>query len=153
MKHWIACSLLLSALLIAGCESVNHTQLQLMAPKPDRGAVATVPVSERGLVKQIITDIALRWRMEDRTAISLTPETICSFAQPDVKHPISIKAWVAADRISVDIFQPPSEPGEGAAYQRFRNEVLDSLHQQFGERLRQTQKLNQVSSRRDVRNP
>lgn len=147
MKHWIACPLLLSVLLFTGCESVNHSQLQVLAPAPDRGAAATVPASERELVKQIVSDIAHRWRMEDRTAISLTPETICSYAQPDVKHPISVKAWLAGDRVSIDIFQPPPEPGESNAYQHFRNEVIAALEKQFGGRLSQAQKLRQVSSR------
>lgn len=147
MKHWIACSLLLSVLLLAGCESVNHSQLQVLASAADRGAVASIPAAERAAVRQLITDVALRWRLEDRTALSLTPETICSFAQPDVGHPISIKAWVAGDRISVDIFQPPPEPGESQAYQRFRNEVINALSVQFGDRLKQAQKLNQVSGR------
>lgn len=151
MKHWIACSLLVSVLFLTGCESVNHSQLQVMAPAAARGAAVTVPASEREMVKLVITEIAQRWRLEDRTAISLTPDTICSFAQPDVKHPISIKAWVAADRISVDIFQPPAEPGESSSYQRFRNQVMDALRIQFGDRLKQAQKLNQVSSKSTVK--
>ena len=150
MKHWIACSLLVSVLFLTGCESVNHSQLQVMAPAAARGAAVTVPASERAMVKLVITEIAQQWRLEDRTAISLTPETICSFAQPDVKHPISIKAWVAADRISIDIFQPPAEPGESNSYQRFRNQVMDALRIQFGDRLKQAQKLNQVSGKSTV---
>lgn len=147
MKHWIACSLLLSVLLLAGCESVNHSQLQVMAPTPERGAAASVPAAEREQVKQVVSQVAQHWRMEDRTALSLTPDTICSYAQPDVKHPISIKAWLAGDRISIDIFQPPPEPGESSAYQQFRNDVMGALEKQFGARLVQVQKLRQVSSK------
>lgn len=146
MKHWIACSLSLFVLVITGCETVNHSQLQVVAPHAERGAVATIPTSERDVMKQVITEIAVRWRLEDRTSLSLTPETICSFAQPDVKHPISIKAWAASDRISIDIFQPPPEVGESGAYQNFRNEVMSALKKQFGERLKQVQKLDQVSA-------
>ena len=145
MKHWIACSLSLFFLVITGCDTVNHSQLQLVAPNSERGAVASIPSSERDVVKQVITEIAVRWRLEDRTSISLTPDTICSFAQPDVKHPISIKAWAAADRISIDILQPPPEVGESGAYQNFRNEVMSALKKQFGERLKLVQKMDQVS--------
>lgn len=146
MKHWIACSLSLLALLVTGCDTVNHSQLQVTGSRAERGAVASIPASERDLVKQVITEIALRWRLEDRTGISLTPETICSYAQPDVKHPISIKAWAAADRISIDIFQPPPEVGESTAYQKFRNEVISALKKQFGDRLKMVQKPDQVSA-------
>ena len=110
-----------------------------------RDPESTQDASERDVVKQVITEIAVRWRLEDRTSISLTPDTICSYAQPDVKHPISIKAWAAADRVSIDILQPPSEVGESGAYQNFRNEVMSALKKQFGERLKLVQKMDQVS--------
>ena len=145
MKHWIACSLSLFVLVITGCDTVNHAQLQVVAPRAERGAAASIPASERDVVRQVITEIAVRWRLEDRTSISLTPDTICSYAQPDVKHPISIKAWLAADRVSIDILQPPSEVGESGAYQNFRNEVMSALKKQFGERLKLVQKMDQVS--------
>jgi len=146
MKHWIACSLSLFALFVTGCDTVNHSQLQLMAPKSERGSVAAIPASERDVVRQVITEIALRWRLEDRTSISLTPGTICSYAQPDVQHPISIKAWMAGDRVSIDILQPPPEVGESGAYQKFRNEVMAALKKQFGERLKLAEKMEQVTA-------
>ena len=146
MKHWIACSLSLFALIITGCDTVNHAQLQVLAPKAERRAGAAISAPEREAVKQTISEIALRWRLEDRTGISLTPDTICSYAQPDVKYPISIKAWASSDRISVDIFQPPPEVGESGAYQKFRNEVMSALKKQFGERVKLVQKLDEVSS-------
>lgn len=147
MKHWIACSLVLSALLLAGCDSVNHAQFHVLAPKVERGMTATIVTADREAVKQIVSEVAVRWRFEDRTAISLTPDTLCSFAQPDVKHPISVKAWMAGDRISVDIQQPPPEVGESAVYQRFRNEVMSGLEKHFGERVKQVQKMNQATAR------
>lgn len=147
MKHWIACSLVLSALLLAGCDSVNHAQFNVLPPKVERGMTATIVTADREAVKQIVSEVAVRWRFEDRTAISLTPDTLCSFAQPDVKHPISVKAWMADGRISVDIQQPPPEVGESAVYQRFRNEILSGLEKQFGERVKQVQKMNQATGR------
>ena len=74
MKHWIACSLSLFVLVITGCDTVNHAQLQVVAPKSERGVVASIPASERDVVKQVITEIAVRWRFEDRTSISLRGE-------------------------------------------------------------------------------
>jgi hypothetical protein len=151
MKHWIACPLVLSALLLAGCDSVNHAQFHVVAPKVERGMTATIVTADREAVKRIVSEVAVRWRFEDRTAISLTPDTLCSFAQPDVKHPISVKAWMAGDRISVDIQQPPPEVGESAVYQRFRNDVMSGLEKHFGERVKQVQKMNQATARTNKR--
>lgn len=151
MKHWIACPLVLSALLLAGCDSVNHAQFNVVPPKVERGMTATIVTADREAVKQIVSEVAIRWRFEDRTAISLTPDTLCSYAQPDVKYPISVKAWMADGRISVDIQQPPPEVGESAVYQRFRNDILSGLEKHFGERVKQVQKMNQATARTNKR--
>jgi hypothetical protein len=146
MKHWIAGLSLLVVLVITGCDTVNHSQIQLRPAPVERGskAVATVPASERATVKQILTDIATRHRFEDRTELSLIPETLCSFAQPDVKNPMSMKAWVVKDRISIDIFQKPPGAGETEAYRRLREEVMSALEKEFGRRLTLVHKMNQV---------
>ena len=147
MKHWIAGWSLLVVLVITGCDTVHHSQIQILAPKVERGTkpVATVPASERAVVKQILTDIATRHRFEDRTELSLIPETLCSFAQPDVKHPMSMKAWVVKDRISIDIFQRPPGAGETEAHRKLREEVMSALEKEFGRRLTLVHKMNQAS--------
>lgn len=147
MKHWIACLSLVALLAVTGCDTVNHSQIQILAPKPERGtpAIASVPASEREAVKQILTDIATTHRFEDRTELSLVPETICSFAQPDVKYPISLKAWVSKDRISIDLFQRPPETGETEVYRKLRVEIMSRLKERFGDRLQLIHKMNQVT--------
>jgi hypothetical protein len=148
MKHWIACLSFLALLATTGCDTVTHTQIHVLAPKPPtRSAKATVPAVERDTVKRILTDIATRLRYEDRTAISITPNTICSYAQPDVKHPISIKAWTAGDRIAIDIFQRPPSVGETIAYQKLRDDVMAQLKEHFGDRLKLVHKMDQTGSR------
>lgn len=146
MKHWIACLSLSAVLILTGCDTTNHSQIQLLAPRPERGATATVPASERDAVKQVLTEIAIRLHFEDRTAISLTPDTICSFAQPDVKHPMSIKAWMAKDRISIDLLQRPPEAGEPEAYRKLREQIMTQLKERFGDRLQLVHKMNQIQS-------
>lgn len=146
MKHWIACWLSLLALLVAGCDTVNHSQLQLLAPAPARGATATLPASDQDAVKQVIKEIATSHRFEERTQISLTPGTICSWSQVDMKHPMSIKAWVANDRIAIDIFHRPPGQGETLAYRHFRDEVMSQLKERFGDRLKLVHKMDQVQS-------
>jgi hypothetical protein len=144
MKHWIACLSSLILLTVTGCDTVTHSQLHVLAPKPERRGTATVPAAERDTVKRILSDIATQHRFEDRTEISITPNTICSYAQPDVKHPISLKAWVAGDRICIDIFQRPPGTGETLAYRKLRDEIMAQLKEQFGSRLKLVHKMNQT---------
>ncbi len=146
MKHWIACWTCLIALFLVGCDTVNHSQLQIMAPKPERGATATVPASELETVKRVVSEIAKSLYFEDRTQISLTPGTITSWSQVDVKNPMSIKAWAADDRIAIEMFQRPPETGETAAYRRMRKEVMARLKQQFGTRLKLVHKMDHIKS-------
>jgi hypothetical protein len=144
MKHWIAC-LAVVVLLLTGCDTFNHSQIQVLPPRGEEPARASVPISEREAVKQVVSEIATKLHYEDRTAISLTPETICSYAQPDVKNPISIKAWVTKDRILIDIFQRPPEAGETLAYQRLRDQIMGELKAKFGNRLTLVHKMDQTS--------
>lgn len=147
MKHWIAGLSLVVALVVTGCDTVNHSQLQVVPPPTERGtpAVATVPAAERLAVKQVLTEIAVKHHFEDRTELSLIPETICSFAQPDVKNPLRIVAWVTKDRISIDLFQKPSGTGESQAYRDLRVEVMSALDKQFGTRLKMIHKMDQAT--------
>jgi hypothetical protein len=147
MKHWIACLSSLALLAVTGCDTVNHSQIQVHAPKPaTRSATPTVPASEINTVKQVLSDIATGLRFEERTEISITPGTICSYAQPDVKYPISLKAWVAGDRIAIDLFQRPPETGETEAYRKLRSTIMTQLKQHFGDRLSLVGKMNQAST-------
>ena len=147
MKHWIAGLSLVVALVVIGCDTVNHSQLQVVPPPTERGtaAVATVPAAERMAVKQVLTEISVKHRFEDRTELSLIPETICSFAQPDVTHPMRIVAWVTKDRISIDILQKAPSTGETEAYRKLRTEVMSALEQQFGTRLKMIRKMDQAT--------
>lgn len=147
MKHWIAGLFLALLLVVTGCDTTNHSQLQVAPPLNERGkpTIATVPASERAAVKQVLTEIATRLRFEDRTELSLIPETIASFSQVDVKYPMRIVAWVAKNRISIDIFQKPPETGETLAYQRLREEVMTELKQHFGDRLTLVHKMDQIT--------
>jgi hypothetical protein len=147
MKHWIAGLFSALVLVLTGCDTVNHTQIQIRPPQTERGsaAVATVPASDRAAVKQVLTEIAGRLRFEDRTELSLVPNTICSFAQPDVKNPIRIVAWSEKDRVWVDLFQKPPGPGETEAYYRLREQIMATLREQFGNRLTLVHKMDQAS--------
>jgi len=148
MKHWIACLCLLAVWLVTGCDTINHTQLQVVVPPAERKTRTTVPASERETVKQIITELANRRHFEDRTALSLIPDTICSFAQPDVKYPISVRAWVEKPRIIIDVVQTrPDAAGETEAYRTLREQLQEELEKQFGSRAVMVPKTDQATSR------
>jgi hypothetical protein len=152
MKHWIAYLSLLPLLLLTACNSVfdpvNHTQLQVGVPKGEEKTRMTVPASERETVSQVLKEVATRHHYEDRTAISLIPETICSYAQPDVKNPISFRAWVSHERIVVDVVQRrPDVAGESLAYSKLREELEDELNKHFGDRVNLVHKTKQAESR------
>ena len=146
MKHWIACLSAFSVLWVTGCDTTNHSQMQVLAPKVERGGTVSVPAAERDAVKQLLSEIAVKHRFEDRTQISLIPEVICSYAQPDVKYPMRIVAWSSKDRISVDLFQKPPETGESEAYRKLRSEIMSGLQERFGKRLTLVQKMDQITS-------
>ena len=151
MKHWIACLSLVCLLWSTGCDTVNHSQLQVLVPKGEEKTRATVPASERNSVQQVLKDIATQHHYEDRTKISLIPDTICSYAQPDVKNPISIRAWVDKQRIIIDIVQErPDAAGETLAYTKLREQVMAELEQHFGDRVALVGKTRQAESRSTV---
>jgi hypothetical protein len=148
MKHWIACLSFVSLLWLTGCDTVNHSQLQIQAPRGEEKTRVTVPASEREAVAQILKDLATKKHFEDRTQLSLIPDTICSHAQPDVRYPISMRAWVAKERIIIDLVQtPPDAAGESLTYQKLREELTAELEQQFGGRVALVGKTRQAESR------
>jgi hypothetical protein len=154
MKHWIACLSLLSVGLVTGCDTINHSQLQVVVPRGEEKTRKSVPASERETIKQIVTELANRRHFEDRTALSLVPDTICSFAQPDVKYPISIRAWVEKPRIIIDIVQTrPDAAGETEAYRTLREQLQEELDKQFGPRVIMVNKMNHAQSRVTPANP
>jgi len=147
MKHWIACLSLFSLCLVVGCDTLNHSQLQIVVPRGEEKTRLTVPASERETVKQILGEIAARRHFEDRIAISLIPDTICSWAQPDVKYPISVRAWVSKPRIIIDIVQKrPDAGGETDAYRTLREQIVSELDKQFGSRVTLVHKTKQAQS-------
>jgi hypothetical protein len=154
MKHWIACFVLVVLALIgAGCDSINQSQIQVLPGRTATGAtIATVPASERDAVKQVLQEIALKYKLQDRTAQALYPGVICDYyqpvtIQPPVKHPIRLTAWVSGDRIVVDLMQKTIEGGEPMAYQNLRDEIVAGLQSRFGDRVTRVPKTQQATAR------
>jgi hypothetical protein len=147
MKHWIACLALGSILLVAGCDSMNHSQLRVAPPPVERRARAVLPAADRDAIKQVLSEIGTKHRMEDRTSLCLIPDTLCSYGEVDKKYPLRFVAWVKDQNVYVDIFQRPPEAGETIAYQKLRGEIMAALDSQFGNRLQMIHKIDQVTSK------
>lgn len=148
MKHWIACLSLLTLLLATACDTVNHSQLQVRPPVGKQKTFVTVPASEREAVRAVLEKVAKEWYFEDRTKISLIPDTICSYAQPDAKQPLGVRAWAQKGSIVIDITQKPTEmAGESSAYRRLRDRLVEDLEKAFGDRLGMVGKMRQAQSR------
>lgn len=145
MKLWIASLALGLFLFTTGCDTVSHTQLRVSPPPGERRARAVLPAADRQAVKQLLSEIGVKYRMEDRTALSLIPDTLCAYSEVDKKHEMRFVAWVKDQNLYVDIFQRPPETGESEAYWKLREEIMSALDSQFGNRLRMVPKIDQVS--------
>ena len=153
MKHWIACFLLAVGLLGSGCDSINQSQIQVLPGRSATGtAVATVPATEREAVKEALQQIALKHKLQDRTAFSLYPDVICDYyqpvtVQPPSKNPIRLTAWVSGNRIIIDLSQKSIEGGEPIAYQNLRDQIVAELKERFGDRVTSVPKTQHATAR------
>ena len=126
---------------------MNHSQLRVAPPPVERRARAVLPAADRDAIKQVLSEIGTKYRMEDRTGSSLIPDTLCSYQEIDQKHPIRFVAWVKDQNVYVDIFQRPPEAGETIAYQKVRSEIMSALDSQFGNRLQMVPKIDHATSK------
>jgi hypothetical protein len=145
MKHWIAIFGLGLILVTAGCDTVSHSQLRVAPPATERRARAVLPAADRQTVKQVLSEIGTKYRMEDRTSLSLIPDTLCAYSEVDKKNSMRFVAWVKDQNVYVDIFQRPPETGESEAYWNLREEIMRALDSQFGARFQMVPKMKQVS--------
>lgn len=149
MKHWIACSAPVLALSVitlfsTGCDTVNRSQLRVAPPPAERRVQAVLPAADRDAIKQVLSEIAAKRRMEDRTSLSLIPDTVCAYSEVDKKNPIRFVAWVKNQNVYIDLFQRPPEAGETESYRKLREEIMAALDSNFGKRLQMLPKMNQV---------
>jgi hypothetical protein len=145
MKHWIAILAVGLSLLTIGCDTVNHSQLRVAPPPTERRVRAVLPAADRQTVKQILSEIGIKYRMEDRTALSLIPDTLVAYSELDKKNSMRFVAWVRDQNIYVDIFQRPPEVGETEIYWKLRADIMTALDSQFGSRLKMVPKMQQAS--------
>src|SRR5688572_29630165 len=87
---------LTSLLWLTGCGTVNHMQYRVTAGPsraPAPGSRATVALSDRAAVEEILKASAQHLHLEERTSASLVPSTIVYYLSPDSSTPIKLLAW------------------------------------------------------------
>ena len=137
----LRCSTLLvlaSLLWLTGCGTVNHMQFRVTAgpPRsPASGSRATVALSDRTVVEEILKEAAQRLHLEERTAASLVPTTIVYYLSPDTSTPIKLLAWSYQDRIVIDFMHAPGTLGEDTNYRDERDRLWEILQSRFGSRV------------------
>ncbi len=134
-------------LLAAGCDTINHTQFQVAGQTAASGTRLAISSDDREAVRQTVQAAAQELHYEDRLSLSLTPNTIASYAEPDNENPITIVAWLKDQTIVVDIIQKPTDLGESSAYRKVHDLLLASLKNRFGTRVEIVPLDKQISSR------
>lgn len=124
-------------LLLAGCESLNYSQYQILGPVDPFGVRAAIPPADREAVKQIVGAVAARFKLVDMTASSLVPNILAYYTEIDVANPLEIKVYLTADKVVVDLMQT-SAGGETATYRELKQALVRDLAEKFGDRVQIT---------------
>ena len=124
---------LLLVLLTAGCDTIDRTQFRIDPARA--GARTAVPAAEREAIKDALQPFAKQFKLQDTTAQSLIPNVIVQYQQMDTTTPLKLIVWDNNGAVLVDLFQGSSEPGVTGTYQRARDQLIQLLREQFGERV------------------
>ena len=124
---------LLLAVLAAGCDTIDRTQLRIAPPGNTPAAAATS--AEREAVKDALAPFARQYKMQDMTGQSFLPNVIVQYQQMDTTTPLKLVAWENNGAILVDLFQGSPEPGVTGNYQRARDQLIQLLRTQFADRV------------------
>ena len=152
-KHCPELFAALVVLLAAGCDTINHAQFQVAGQTAAGGTRLAISSDDREAVRQIVQAAAQQLHYEDRLPLSLTPNTIASYAEPDNENPITILAWVKDQTIVVDIIHRPTDLGESSAYRKAHDLLLASLQNRFGTRVEVAPVDKQISTRTVFKHP
>lgn len=128
-------SVLLAGLAATGCDTIDRTQIRIAPVQSRTGARTVVSATEREAVKGALQPIVRQLKLQDITRQSLIPNVIVHYQQMDTTSPIKLIAWESTGAILVDLMQGEGDPGESGVYQRARDNLLQILREQFGERV------------------
>lgn len=124
-------------LLLAGCESLNYSQYQILGPVDPFGVRSAVTPADREAIRQIVGAAAARYKLVDMTGSSLVPNIFAYYTEIDVANPIEIKVYLVGDKVVVDLMQT-SAGGETATYRELKQTLVRDLAEKFGDRVQVT---------------
>lgn len=130
-------SLCVLLLVTAGCGTVYHMQYRVTpggAARMSAPTQASVGLSDRVAVEELLKQTAQRLHLEERPSASLVPNTIAYYLAPDTSTPIKLLAWSHLDRIIIDFMHTPGTLGEDAVYRSARESLWAALRAKFGSR-------------------
>jgi hypothetical protein len=127
-------SLLLAGLMAAGCDTIDRTQVRIAPVQSRTGARTVTTAQDREAVRNALQPIVRQLKLQDITRQSLIPNVIVHYQQMDTTSPVKLIAWENNGAILVDLMQGEGNPGESGIYQRARDNLIDILRTQFGER-------------------
>jgi hypothetical protein len=125
------CPLLLAVLLV-GCENLNHQQYQVSPG--GSGVQAAVSAEDREAVKEVLQTVAAELHLKDLTTSSLVPDIVVSYSEIDVDYPIKLTARVVGNRVLIDLMHSHPYGGETDPYRRARAVLTSELKGKFGDR-------------------
>ncbi|HEY2981475.1 MAG TPA: hypothetical protein VGJ22_09865 [Anaerolineales bacterium] len=118
-------------LLCAGCDTINHTQYQVLGRPTADGTRLAVSAGQQEAVRQVLQTVAKQLRFADRTARSVVPNTLASYGETDKLNPITFVAYLNKDVILIDIVHKPTEIGESERYRKVQDAILSGLRQRL----------------------
>src|SRR6185503_10839742 len=120
-------SLLLATSLVAGCDTIDRTQVRINPAETRSGTRMPLSATDREALKTALQPIAAQLKLQDMTGQSLIPNVIVHFQQMDTTTPIKLIAWENNGGLLVDLMQGAPTPGETGVYQRARDNLVEIL--------------------------
>jgi hypothetical protein len=138
MKRYTALLTLAVALLAAACTSLttNQAQVNILGKPDDRGHYANVTAKDRATVKEVLSNFATQWRLDDRTSMSFIPTAVAAFSQDwnVTQYPLTLTAWEQEGKIIVDMTQKSPSVGEGLIFRERKAVLITALQEKFPNR-------------------
>jgi hypothetical protein len=148
--------LLLLALTVIGCDTIDRTQFRVEPRVTAHGTRVALNAADIDMVKAVLQPFAAEFKMRDVSHLSLIPNALALYQQYDTGTPMKLVAWTQEGAIIVDLAHNSPDLGESPMYLKARNQLLADLRRQFGERVaivpykRETEQRTRLAPERSV---
>jgi hypothetical protein len=136
MKRYLALCAVLFGFLLAGCETLNHSQYKVSPMGNDK--TATLSAADRDTIREIVSSVAKQFKLTEMTDSSVVPNTIAFFTEVDATYPMQIKVYTDGNMILVDLMHSHPYGGETERYMKLKSALVSELNDKFGDRVRIT---------------